>query len=290
MPRTYLAIDIGGSKLTAGIVDDDGVVLVRDRVATPPRDVWPTVQRLVLRVLAAAPELPVACGAGCSGPMDPIGRTVSPLTIPTWDAFELAAELEQLTQLPTVVDNDAKAFALAEAWCGAARGRRDFIGVVMGSAVSGGIVSRGTLVQGRLGNAGNIGHIIVEPDGRQCVCGAAGCLDAYCGGLALTRETGRPPQRVPPAIVERTGLLLGRALAMVGVVCDVPLAVVGGSVALGFGESFFTSVADELSRRARLPYIAGMRVERAHLGASAPLIGAAALAREVAPAASRGWR
>lgn len=282
MPDTYLAIDIGGSKLTAGVVDDDGRVLLRDRVATPGRDVWPTLQRLVLRVLAAAPTAPVSCGAGCTGPIDPVGRTVSPLTIPTWEGFALADELEGLTQLPTAVDNDAKAFAMGEAWCGAAREHADFVAVVMGSAVSGGIVSRGALLQGRLGNAGNIGHVTVEPDGRPCVCGAAGCLDAYCGGLALTRETGRPPQRAPQAIVERTGLLLGRALAMVGVVCDVPWAVVGGSVALGFGEPFFSALNDELGRRARLPFVAGMHVERAHLGASAPLIGAAALARQLA--------
>jgi glucokinase len=281
MPHSYLAIDIGGSKLTAGVVDSSGAVLLRDRVATPARDVWPALQRLVARVLAASPDVPVACGAGCSGPIDPVGRTVSPLTIPSWEAFALGAELEALTGLPTMVDNDAKAFALGEAWCGVARDQTDFVGVVMGSAVSGGIVSRGTLLQGRLGNAGNIGHLIVEPGGRECVCGAAGCLDAYCGGLALARETGRPPQRAPQAIVERTGLLLGRALAMVGVMCDVPLAVVGGSVALGFGEPFFSSVSDELSRRARLPYIREMRVQRASLGASAPLIGAAALARSL---------
>jgi glucokinase len=279
VPHSYLAIDIGGSKLTAGVVDSSGAVLLRDRVATPARDVWPALQRLVARVLAASPSTPIACGAGCGGPIDPVGRTVSPLTIPSWESFALADELEALTGLPTVVDNDAKAFALAEAWCGAAKGRNDFIGVVMGSAVSGGIVSGGSLLQGRLGNAGNIGHLIVEPGGRECVCGAAGCLDAYCGGLALTRETGRPPQRAPQAIVERTGLLLGRALAMVGVMCDVPLAVIGGNVALGFGEPFFAAISDELARRARLPYVQHMQVQRASLGASAPLIGAAALAR-----------
>lgn len=275
----YLAIDIGGTKMAAGIVDNAGAFLVRDRVATPTRDVWPALARLVKRVVAASPSLPVSCGVGCGGPMSPIDATVSPLHIPTWRAFPLRAEIEQLTGLPSAIDNDAKALALGEAWCGAAVGVHDLIGVVVGTGVGGGIISRGRLLQGRLGNAGHIGHMVVEPDGRPCLCGGFGCLEAYCSGPAIEEETGRPPQRAPLAIMERTGTLVGRALASVGAVVDLKLAVVGGSVALGFGESFFTSAQRELDSRAKLGYMVGFSVVPAALGQFAPLVGAAALAR-----------
>ncbi len=279
--RCYLAVDVGGTKLAAGVVDESGKVLVRDRVATPQRDVWPALARLVRRVLAAAPERPIGCGAGCGGPINKIDRTVTPLHLPSWVAFPLADELESLVQMPTVVDNDAKALALGEAWCGAAVGVRDFIGVVMGTGVGGGIVSGGRLVQGRLSNAGHIGHVVVEPDGRPCSCGGFGCLEAYCGGPAIEAETGRPPARAPIAIIERTGLLTGRALATVGAICDLRLALIGGSVALGFGEPFFTAAQSELDQRARLSFTSGFQVRPAGLGALAPLVGAAALAHSM---------
>lgn len=275
----YLAIDIGGTKLAAGIVDDHGTLLVRDRIATPSRDVWPAVARLVKRVVAASPSEPVACGVGCGGPMSPGDATVSPLHIPTWRNFALRAAVEELTALAVTVDNDAKALALAEAWCGAAVGVDDFIGVVIGTGVGGGIVSRGRLLQGRFGNAGHVGHMVVEPDGRPCTCGGLGCLEAYCSGPAIEQETGRAPSRAPQAVVERTGALVGRALASVGAIVDLRLAVVGGSVALGFGEVFFEAAQRELDARAKLSFTAGFRVVPAALAQRSPLVGAAALAK-----------
>lgn len=281
MPVTdcYLAIDVGGTKLGAAIVSDQGEVLVRDRISTPPRDVWPALARLAKRVLAAAPTPPRGCGVGCGGPMNPATATVSPLHIPSLHDVPLAERVQELTGLPTVVDNNAKAVALGEAWCGAAVGVRDFVAVVMGAGVGGGIVTNGRLLEGRLGNAGHVGHMVVEPDGRPCPCGGKGCLEAYCSGVAIEAETGRPPQRAPQAIVERTGLLTGRALASLGAICDLRLAVIGGSVALGFGEPFFNAVQAELDQRARLSFTSGFKVVPVGLGQLAPLIGAAALAR-----------
>jgi glucokinase len=275
----YLAIDVGGTKLAVGIVSDTGEVLVRDRVATPTRDVWPALSRVVLRVVAAAPEPPAAVGVGCGGPMNPVTRSVSPLHIPTWKDFPLADEVEALTQLPAVLDINAKAVALGEAWCGAAQGERDFVALVIGAGVGGGIVSGGRLLEGRLGNAGHVGHIVVEPDGRDCPCGGKGCLEAYCSGRAIEEETGRPPQRAPQSVVERTGILTGRALASLGAICDLKLAVIGGSVALGFGEPFFSAAQAELDGRARLAFLQGFKVVPAGLGQLAALVGAAALAR-----------
>jgi glucokinase len=275
----YLAIDVGGTKLAAGVVDGQGEVLVRDRVATPGRDVWTALAKLTSRVLAAAPTVPVSVGVGCGGPMDPAQRTVSPLHIPSWTGFPLATQVEGLTQLPVVVDNDAKALALAEHWCGAAAGRDHFLGIVVGTGVGGGIVSNGRLLEGRTGNAGHIGHVVVEPEGRPCRCGGRGCLEAYCSGPAIAAETGRPPQRAPSAYVERTGLLMGRAIASVAAICDLRLAVIGGSVALGFGAQFFAVAQAEARARGRLAFVQEIDVLPAALGPNAPLVGAAALAR-----------
>jgi glucokinase len=275
----YLAIDVGGAKLAAAVVGEHGEVLVRDRIATPTREVWAALSRLVLRVAAAAPTHPVGCGVGCGGPMNPLDHTVSPLYIPSWKSFPLAAEVEALTQLPTRVDNNAKTVALGEAWCGAAVGVRDFAVIVMGAGVGGGIISGGALLEGRLGNAGHIGHLVVEPDGRDCTCGGKGCLEAYCSGRAIEEETGRPPQRASQSIVERTGILTGRALVSLGAICDLKLAIIGGSVALGFGEPFFGAAQSELDQRARLSFMQGFKVIPAGLGQLAPLVGAAALAR-----------
>jgi len=283
----YLALDVGGMKLSAGIVGDHGEVLVRDRVATPGRDVWSALARLARRVLAAAPEAPVAVGVGCGGPMDSVAGTVHPLHIASLEGLSLADDLRELTGLPVAVDHTAKALALGEAWCGAAVGVRDFVAISMGSGVGGGIVSAGRLLEGRLGNAGQLGHVVVEPEGRPCVCGGRGCLEAYCSGRAIEDETGRPPQRAPQAIVERTGILVGRALATVGAVCDLRLAVVGGSVALGFGEPFFTAAQTELDQRARMASTAGFRVVPAGLGQMASLVGAAALARRALERSTR---
>ena len=279
MSVCYLAIDVGSAKLAAGIVGEDGEVLVRDRISTPARDVWPALARLVTRVQVSAPTTPVGCGIGCGGPANPLEGTVSPLHIPSLAGFALAAEMQALTQLPTVVDNNAKAVALAEAWCGAAVGVSDFAAVSLGTGVGGGIVSNGRLLDGHHGNAGHFGHMVVEPDGRPCLCGGKGCVEAYCSGRAIEEETGRPPQRAPQGVVERTGILIGRALTSLGAICDLNMAVVGGSVALGFGEPFFAALQHELEQRAKLSFLTGFTAVPAALGQLAPLVGAAALVR-----------
>ncbi len=96
-----------------------------------------------------------------------------------------------MTGLPTFVDNDAKALALGEGWVGAAVGYADYIALVVSTGIGGGIVLDGRLLNGRLGNAGHIGHVVVVPDGRVCSCGSRGCLEAEASGTALEALTGR---------------------------------------------------------------------------------------------------
>jgi glucokinase len=290
-----LAVDIGGTKMAAGLVDRSGTL--RERVQVPTHGtergsdrgsdrrragagggelLWHTLADLVQQVLlrVATEDHVVLCGVGCGGPMSPGGETVSPLNIGEWRDFPLRAQLQELTGLPTSVDNDAKALALGEGWVGAAAGRSDFIGIVVSTGVGGGIVLDGRLLEGRLGNAGHIGHVVVVPEGRHCVCGGRGCLEAEASGTAIAALTGRPAIEASAVTIERTGTLVGRAVASVVNLLDLPLAVVSGSVALGFGAPFFEAAQREVDLRCGLDYARGARVIPGGLGDRGPLIGA----------------
>ncbi|HTH05762.1 MAG TPA: ROK family protein, partial [Ilumatobacteraceae bacterium] len=217
------------------------------------------------------------------GPMDAGGEHVSPLNIAAWRDFPLRARLAEHTGLPVWVDNDAKALALGEGWCGAARNERDYVAMVVSTGVGGGIVLDGRLLDGESGNAGHIGHVIVEPGGHECGCGARGCLEAEASGSAIARITGAPARDASTEVRERTGMLVGRAVASVANLLDLPLAVVAGSVALGFGEPFFAAAQRELDASCRLDFSRGTRIVPAALGADGPLIGAARVALQHSP-------
>ncbi len=276
-----LAVDVGGTKMAAGRVDDAGELTGRHSAPTPrsddPEALWAALADVVGRVDFRGAA---ACGVGCGGPMSPGGDEVSPLNIPTWRAFPLRARLAGLTGLPVFVDNDAKALALGEGWVGAAAGARDFIAMVVSTGVGGGIVLDGRLLDGAGGNAGHIGHVIVEPGGARCGCGADGCLEAVASGLAIERAIGGPPSTADAGVRTRTGRLVGRAVADVANLLDLRLAVVAGSVALGFGADFFDAAQAELDTCARLDFSSGARIVPAGLGDAGPLVGAGAV----------GWR
>ena len=254
--------------------------MTSDRCATPTVNVWQAIAQLVDRVRASAGahEL-VACGVGCGGPMSDDGDKVSNLHIKEWNGFPLRSSLAKQTGLPTFVDNDAKAVVLGEAWCGAAVGHRDVIGMVVSTGVGGGIICDGRLLDGDSGNAGHIGHVNVVPNGRECKCGARGCLEAVASGTAIAQMTGRPAAEATPEVIAQTGTYVGRAVATVATLLDLRLAVICGSVALGFGEPFFRAAQAEVDRYARIKFVRGVQVRPTGLGADAPLVGAAAVAR-----------
>ncbi len=279
--ETALAIDVGGTKLAAARVDAAGRLSDRRTAPTPahggPEEMW---SRLADLVTAVGRGDEVVVGVGCGGPMEPDGATVSPLNIPAWIGFPVRGRLGELTGLPVHVDNDAKALALGEGWVGAARGARDFIAMVVSTGVGGGLVVDGHLLDGAAGNAGHVGHVIVVPDGRLCACGARGCLEAEASGTAIRAATGLDPAAVGDDVRRRTGTLVGLAVASVVNLLDLRLAVVAGSVALGYGDTFFDAAQAELDARARIEFARGARIVRAGLGDAGPLVGAAAV----------GWR
>ncbi len=274
--------------MAAGLVDERGQVQLARKVPTPATAeaevLFAAVVELVDSVRSAGgsgADAPVVCGIGCGGPIDRSGL-VSPLNIPAWRSFPLRDRLEEHTGLPTALDNDAKALALGEGWRGAAVGVPDYLAMVVSTGVGGGIVLDGRLLDGASGNAGHIGHMIVVPDGRGCACGGRGCLEAEASGLALAAITGMAPEAAPLDVRQRTGRLVGLAVASVVNLLDLGLAVVAGSVALGFGSAFFDAAGAELAERSRISYAAGARIVPAALGAQAPLVGAAAVGWQAA--------
>ena len=275
----FLAVDIGGTKLATAIVSLSGAVIARSQTPTPKTDVWATLSSLVTEQLSSAPISVSSVGVGCGGPMELAGESVSPLNIQDWRNFPLRRRLTEITQLPVFIANDAQAIVLGEAWCGAAQGTSDVLGMVVSTGVGGGILSRGQLVVGRLGNAGHIGHINVQPDGRLCACGARGCLEAYASGPSIASITGAPAESASTETVLTTGRYVGLAIASAAALLDFDLVVIGGSVALGFGEPFFAAVRQEVEQSAQLDFIRGVQVKPVGLGADSPLVGAAAVAR-----------
>jgi glucokinase len=290
MADLALAVDVGGTKMAAGLVGLDGTLLERATVPTRNDQVTPGAGELLwgdlaglvegVRAGVGAGDRLIVCGAGCGGPMSAGGDEVSPLNIEAWRGFPLRARLAALTGLPTFVDNDAKALALGEGWVGAAAGCADFLAMVVSTGVGGGIVLDGRLLSGRLGNAGHIGHVVVEPEGRACRCGGRGCLEAEASGTAIAAITGRPPREADPSFVVRVGTLVGRAIASVVNLLDLPLAVVSGSVALGYGAPFYAAAQAEMDLRCGLDFARGARVVPGGLGDAGPLVGAARVGLE----------
>ncbi len=299
---TVLAVDIGGTKMAGGLVTPDGRIHSHRRVATPrtndPEVVFGALAELLSSVLgsgdpgagagagsgavagsAAGPPagVPLACGVGCGGPMRGHGALVSPINIPSWRDFPLRDRMEDLTGMRVVVDNDAKALALGEGRAGSAVGERNYVAMVVSTGIGGGIVVDGRLVEGASGNAGHIGHVTVEPDGRTCGCGARGCLEAEASGTAIEAMTGRPAAEAPPEVRRRTGTLVGRVVASVVNLLDLRLAVVAGSVAVGFGDEFLAAARDELAARTRIEFARGARLVVSTAPEETPLLGAAAL-------------
>lgn len=281
MVEEALAVDFGGTKLAAGRIDRHGVLTAQRAVPTPvggtAGELWDVLAGLVSSVRSGDE---VVVGVGCGGPMEPGGATVSPLNVPAWRGFPLRDRLAALTELPVHIDNDAKALALGEGWVGGARGVRNYVAMVVSTGVGGGIVVDGRLLDGATGNAGHIGHVIVEPGGRICACGAQGCLEAEASGPSIRAATGLDPEDVGEDVRQRVGTLVGRAVATVANLLDLRLAVVAGSVALGYGATFFDAAQAELDARARIEFSRGALIRPAGLGDSGPLVGAAAV----------GWR
>ena len=190
-----LGLDVGGTKLAAGVVRADGRVLsvkvAPSRPEEGPDGMIPRHLELGRDAVAAAGVSWAdvrAVGIACGGPLDPVAGIIqSPLSLPGWDEVPLVDIVSTALDRPAAVENDATAGALAEWWYGAGRSRgvRNLVYLTISTGIGGGLVLDGSLYRGAAGNAGELGHLTVDYLGRQCACGRRGCLEAYASGTNI---------------------------------------------------------------------------------------------------------
>jgi glucokinase len=308
-PRA-IGVDIGGTKIAAGVVAEDGRILDRLRVPTPPDDESATLAALhaVVDELRDRDPRVEAIGVGAAGLVERPGGNARWAPHNTYRRLELRRLLHERTGLPTSVDNDGNAAAWAEARFGAGAVSDDLVLVNVGTGIGGGLVLNGQLYHGEHGFAGELGHLIVDPGGDRCACGNRGCLEAMASGSTLGR-LGREAAAADPggrlaalaggpdlvtgevvfaaaaegdkpalALFERVGHWLGVGIASLVTIFDPDLVVVGGGVAatgdllLAPARASFERYVHARDHRDLPPVVP------ARLGADAGLVGAATLA------------
>lgn len=189
--ESYLGLDVGNSRLSAGLVARDGRLLALSRAETPPRaeDTVGCLSALARPMLGRATEPPRAVGVGFGGPVDLArGRVRGSFLSSGWEGLPLAHMLAEELGLPVWLANDADAAGLAEAIFGAGRGATSMLYVNVGTGIGGAVVLGGRLHTGATGSAGEIGHFVVLPGGPECECGKRGCAQALASGTALARR------------------------------------------------------------------------------------------------------
>ncbi|WP_395296510.1 ROK family glucokinase [Kitasatospora hibisci] len=183
-----IGVDVGGTKIAAGVVDEAGEILARTRVPTPADPQWAVdaIAQAVRELKEQYPDV-VAAGIGAPGFVDRSRSTVIFAPNIDWEDEPLRTRIEELTGLDTVVENDANCAAWAEFRFGAAAEHEDMVLITVGTGIGGGIVLDGRMHRGRFGVAGEIGHLNMVPDGLPCGCGGRGCWEQYGSGRALRR-------------------------------------------------------------------------------------------------------
>jgi len=247
------AVDIGGTKIAAGSVSQDGRIAARLECPTAPEQGFAAAIARVKQMLReAARRLHgqfMGIGVACTGPVDPFAGVIGEVgTLPGWQGANLAEELGGEFGVPIAVENDADAAALAEASWGAAKGKRRFIYVTVGTGIGGGIVLSGELYRGVAGAHPELGHQVIDASGPRCYCGACGCWESLASGPAMVAwfNEQRPdgPELSAAAIcaraergdalarraIEREGYYLGLGLANLVTLFTPDIIALGGGV------------------------------------------------------------
>ncbi|HEX4443642.1 MAG TPA: ROK family protein [Galbitalea sp.] len=313
-PRAVLALDIGGTKLAVGVVTPDG--------ATQSFLVEPTHKEeghaVVIRRLfdlghraleAAGIDEIAAVGISCGGPLDAeAGVLVAPLHLPGWIDIPLVAMTSAEFGVPAVLENDASAAALGEYRYGIAQHVSTLLYLTVSTGIGGGAVLGGKLHRGAAGNGGEYGHIMVRPGGRPCLCGRNGCLEGYASGSSIAlrareavqatdRQTSlreldvilaedvaaaaREGDELASEIWSETTDVLAQAVTDLVNVFEPDVVVLGGGVTRS-GEQLLGPVRTAVLRDAMRPAAAAVRIESAGLGDAVGVVGAAALAFDLA--------
>ena len=302
-PGPVLAIDIGGTKLAAALVDGEGAVLRRAEAPTPvarAEDEAAVADALIAlaRGVCGAVD-PRAVGVASAGPLDLVAGTASPVNIPSWRAFPLRETVAgAFAGAEAVLLGDAVAAAVGEHWRGAGRDAEAMLGIVVSTGVGGGLVLNGRAYSGPTGNAGHFGHIPTDLEPVVCACGMAGCVEALASGPSMVRwarqQGWRPEQDDADARTLSHDAHAGEDLALAafdraadalacGIVgsaalLDLDIVVIGGGVAAA-GPVLLDPLRAHLRRRASLDFVRRVQALPGTLGRNAGLIGAARAAQ-----------
>jgi len=296
-PRAVLGLDIGGTKIAAGVVDADGVV--HGFLAAPAdADSATGVRRLFelgRQAIAGSGTDVDAVGIGCGGPLDSEeGVLIAPLHLPGWRDVPIAELATEAFGRPAVLDNDATAAAAGEHRYGAGRGTRTMVYLTISTGVGGGVVIDGAVQRGRSGNGGELGHVTVDWHGRRCRgCGRLGCLEAYCSGTSIAEravEAGmdggvsaadvaaaaRLGDEVASRVWDETCEALACGITSIANLFEPELVVLGGGV-LRTGEQLLAPVREQVAAQVIGPAVS---IVAAASGDAVGVVGAATVAYE----------
>lgn len=296
-----LAVDLGGTKVEAALVDPDGVVLAGSRFRAPTgldcdsdglADAVLQVVRLAAAALPSGAAL-IGAGVGSAGPVNEKEGRVSPLNLEVWREYPLRDLVSSaLPGVPVVLRMDGLCIALAEHWVGAGRGYDNVMGMIVSTGIGGGLILHGNTVSGPTGNAGHIGHVEVAGFDDPCKCGGIGCVEAIASGpktvswaqrqgwTGLTGEelgaSFRAGDAIAAAAIERSGRAIGQAIASATALVDLEIVAIGGGFSL-VTPVLFDHIREAIATRWQFGFVTKVLVVPSGLSSDGPLIGAAAL-------------
>ena len=287
-PRPVLALDIGGTKLAAAVVDAAGRVDGLTVEPTRPHEGWQVITRRLFdmgrkALHASGGGTPGVVGIACGGPLDASsGVLLSPPNLPGWVKVPIGPMATQAFGVPFALENDAAAGALAEHRFGAGRGVASMLYLTISTGVGGGAIVDGSLLRGATGNGGEFGHLTVQRGGRLCGCGRRGCLEAYASGTAIAQQAAQAlaKEDITAADVARAaatgdpaaGAIWAEAMdALGGAVTDLvnvfePNVVVLGGGVTRSGALLFDPVREIVAREAISPAAGAVQIVPAGLG------------------------
>ncbi|MEZ5400004.1 MAG: ROK family protein [Bryobacteraceae bacterium] len=273
-----LAIDIGGTKYSLALFEDGAMV----RRHSEPTDREGGRDWMLSRIGQVARGWSFErCGVGFGGPVLFDRQQVALSThVGGWSDFRLTAHLEETLGVPVVMDNDANVGALGESLHGAGRGYDPLFYMTLSTGIGGGMIGGGRVHRGADSYAGEIGHVVIDPAGPECLCGAHGCYERLCCGLWLERDYGRPAKELlrDPAFVERYVRHLAAGLKVVLMLWNPARIVIGGGIPKA-GDGLFLPLRAELGRQMTAWSRARVDVAPAALGDDSVLWGACELAK-----------
>jgi glucokinase len=296
--RLVLGFDIGGTQVRAALGKRNQIVA--QRAATWPRDRSPADEVEFVAELAFelhrqhTPDEPIqAAGVALAALVDRSGRVVHWPNKPGWRDLPFRSLLAERLGVPTVVEDDANTAALAEYTHGAGRGYRQVLVLMAGTGIGAGLILDGHLFRGRHGWAGELGHVVMQPDGPECTCGHRGCLQSLASGRALERIAAAQGLADVPALIAsanngelpaRTAIItcgrwIGLATANLVNLLDLEAIVIGGGL-LGLGDLWWSAIEQTLHANMLNGAYASVALHRAALPDSAGLLGALTLATQ----------